>query len=142
MANKKITDATTATSVAGTDKVFLNQGGDLKQVDLNSAVANSQAVQTLNSNLGTIHCIRLVQEKGATQSYSFPAMEGDRRPFLYCHGSQNPGETTLICGVIHSIEGITTYDKICGKANVTIEGLTITSTLIGSWGSGYVIYFS
>ena len=51
MANKKITDATTATSVAGTDKVFLNQGGDLKQVDLNSAVANSQAVQTLNSNL-------------------------------------------------------------------------------------------
>ena len=52
MANKKITDATTATSVAGTDKVFLNQGGDLKQVDLNSAVANSQAVQTLNSNLG------------------------------------------------------------------------------------------
>ena len=53
MANKKITDATTATSVAGTDKVFLNQGGDLKQVDLNSAVANSQAVQTLNSNLGT-----------------------------------------------------------------------------------------
>lgn len=84
----------------------------------------------------------MVQEKGATQSYSFPAMEGDRRPFLYCHGSQNPGETTLICGVIHSIEGITTYDKICGKANVTIEGLTITSTLIGSWGSGYVIYFS
>ena len=53
MANKKITDATTATSVAGTDKVFLNQGGDLKQVDLNSAVANSQAVQTLNSNLST-----------------------------------------------------------------------------------------
>lgn len=53
MANKKITDATTATSVAGTDKVFLNQGGDLKQVDLNSAVANSQAVQTLNSNLGS-----------------------------------------------------------------------------------------
>lgn len=51
MANKKITDATTAISVAGTDKVFLNQGGDLKQVDLNSAVANSQAVQTLNSNL-------------------------------------------------------------------------------------------
>lgn len=51
MANKKITDATTATSLAGTDKVFLNQGGDLKQVDLNSAVANSQAVQTLNSNL-------------------------------------------------------------------------------------------
>lgn len=51
MANKKITDAATATSVAGTDKVFLNQGGDLKQVDLNSAVANSQAVQTLNSNL-------------------------------------------------------------------------------------------
>lgn len=51
MANKKITDATTATSVAGTDKVFLNQGGDLKQVDLNSAVANSQAVQTLNSKL-------------------------------------------------------------------------------------------
>ena len=50
MANKKITDDTTATSVAGTDKVFLNQGGDLKQVDLNSAVANSQAVQTLNSN--------------------------------------------------------------------------------------------
>lgn len=51
MANKKITDATTATSVAGTDKVFLNQGGDLKQVSLNSAVAKSQAVQTLNSNL-------------------------------------------------------------------------------------------
>ena len=51
MANKKITDATTATSVAGTDKVFLNQGGDLKQIDLNSAVANSQAVQTLNRNL-------------------------------------------------------------------------------------------
>lgn len=44
MANKKITDATTATSLAGTDKVFLNQGGDLKQVDLNSAVANSQAL--------------------------------------------------------------------------------------------------
>ena len=54
MANKKITDATTATSVAGTDKVFLNQGGDLKQVDLNSAVANSQAVQTLNSNLNNL----------------------------------------------------------------------------------------
>ena len=94
------------------------------------------------SNLGTIHCIRLVQEKGATQSYSFPAMVGDRRPFLYCHGSQNHGETTLICGVIHSTGGIITYDKICGKANVTIEGLTITSTLIGSWASGYVIYFS
>ena len=74
----------------------------------------------------------MTQEKGATQSYSFPAMAGDRRPFLYCHGSQIPGETTLICGVIHSINGITSYDKICGKANVTIKGLTITSTLIGS----------
>lgn len=62
MANKKITDATTATSVAGTDKVFLNQGGDLKQVDLNSAVANSQAVQTLNSNLSIKV---LVNEAGA-----------------------------------------------------------------------------
>lgn len=59
MANKKITDATTATSVAGTDKVFLNQGGDLKQVDLNSAVANSQAVQTLNSNLGLMYYKRI-----------------------------------------------------------------------------------
>ena len=35
----------------------MNQGGDLKQVDLNSAVANSQAVQTLNSNLGVIKYI-------------------------------------------------------------------------------------
>ena len=64
MANKKITDATTATSVAGTDKVFLNQGGDLKQVDLNSAVANSQAVQTLNSNLGLMYYQRISLSNG------------------------------------------------------------------------------
>ena len=66
MANKKITDATTATSVSGTDKVFLNQGGDLKQVDLNSAVANSQAVQTLNSNLvkRTVFSLTINVEKG------------------------------------------------------------------------------
>ena len=73
MANKKITDATTATSVAGTDKVFLNQGGDLKQVDLNSAVANSQAVQTLNSNLNHCYC------KGVDNIQTKKTIKIDRR---------------------------------------------------------------
>ena len=87
MANKKITDATTATSVAGTDKVFLNQGGDLKQVDLNSAVANSQAVQTLNSNL-------------VSQIYRFNDFELNK---------DLVGKTTLI-GTITPPNGFTIYD--------------------------------
>ena len=52
MANKKITDVSTITSMAGTDKLFVNSGGDLKQIALDTAVANSTPVQTLNSNLG------------------------------------------------------------------------------------------
>ena len=54
MANKKITDVSTITSMAGTDKLFVNSGGDLKQIALDTAVANSTPVQTLNSNLGDI----------------------------------------------------------------------------------------
>lgn len=50
--NKKITDASTITSMAGTDKVFVNSGGDLKQMELDKMVAASAPVQTLNSNLG------------------------------------------------------------------------------------------
>lgn len=51
MANKKITDVSTITSMAGTDKLFVNSGGDLKQIALDTAIANSTPVQTLNSNL-------------------------------------------------------------------------------------------
>ena len=53
--NKKITDASTITSMAGTDKVFVNSGGDLKQMELDKMVAASAPVQTLNSNLETIN---------------------------------------------------------------------------------------
>ena len=54
MANKKITDATAVTSMAGTDKLFVNSGGDLKQIELDKAVAASTPVKTLNSNLSVI----------------------------------------------------------------------------------------
>lgn len=52
--NMKITDASTITTMAGTDKMFVNSGGDLKQIELDKAVAASEPVKTLNSNLGNI----------------------------------------------------------------------------------------
>lgn len=54
--NMKITDASTITTMAGTDKMFVNSGGDLKQIELDKAVAASEPVKTLNSNLGNIIC--------------------------------------------------------------------------------------
>ena len=140
MANKKITDATTATSVAGTDKVFLNQGGDLKQVDLNSAVANSQAVQTLNSNLGTIHCSHIDQPDGSTQTFTFPYDESIyRRPFIYIHGSQTGGNSTLAIGILQS--GLILYvNVIYGTASISFKNLTISSKSENSWATGFVIY--
>ena len=95
MANKKITDATTATSVAGTDKVFLNQGGDLKQVDLNSAVANSQAVQTLNSNLGNSMNIIISSTAISKMFQSMP--DSSFKIFMIQNSPDNPFITGNIC---------------------------------------------
>lgn len=39
MANKKITDATTITSMATTDKVFVNSGSDIKQIPLQTLLS-------------------------------------------------------------------------------------------------------
>lgn len=47
MANMKITDATTITTMANSDTVFVNSGSDLKQI----ALSNMNAISTLSHNI-------------------------------------------------------------------------------------------
>lgn len=143
MANKKITDATTATSVAGTDKVFLNQGGDLKQVDLNSAVANSQAVQTLNSNLNNLHMQVFAANSNENNYITFINI-----PILYRRsaifiGNSNGATDFRYCALFSdgscdnneiSAGTITVTNNGNGTANITIDCAT--------WGIYYLIYFN
>lgn len=137
MANKKITDATIATSVAGTDKVFLNQGGDLKQVDLNSAVANSQAAQTLNSNLDHCYC------KGVDNIMSHETIKINRRSseqmiFFMLAGTMDKLEYGLI--VDKNISILNKY-----QTNIPISFDSSNSNIIifsiGNYGRGMFISY-
>lgn len=51
MANKKITDAATITSMSKTDKAFVNSGSDLKQIALSNLVTAGDAITTLTHNI-------------------------------------------------------------------------------------------
>ena len=92
------------------------------------------------SNLGTIHYSHIDQPDGNTQTFTFPYDESIyRKPFIYMHGSQTNGNTTLAIGILQS--GLILYvNVIYGTASISFKNSTISSNSQDSWATGFVIY--